>query len=448
MSADPVSATEPAAAELASGAEPRVRPRQVYECREWGEVEVDVGELLSGNDLKLYASIEASKYLAVRVRGRRVVFAATHYVGHIPLNDHVALSIKPRFGIASLTRLLQIAHHSPVVLDDFVRSYERSAENLPVVSDQLAMAFAASVERIVLSGLVTTYDRREESTSFPTGRVLLGATAIRSHARGEKYRARCAWWQRSLDSPTNRLIKRALWLADHRIRSSQARAGLAKLRTRLNRCYRAFESVRLVRRSPTRRELEPIPSNRAYYLPAVELALLLANDEGIDLASAGAVRLPSMLVNLQAAFECYLRNILASALAADRRWSVLDGNLSPPEGGQKKLFDDNSSHPATPDITVVQQDPLACVLLVEVKYKDRPSREDINQAITYAATYRCKVVVLAHVRLAPDDVGLRLIGTVGSVATVYGYAFDLSASLAPEEARFALAMQGLLCRDT
>jgi hypothetical protein len=72
-----------------------------------------------------------------------------------------------------------------------------------------------------------------------------------------------------------------------------------------------------------------------------------------------------------------------------------------------------------------------------VKYKpagDVPSRDDLNQTIAYAASYRCDRVIVAQPRSHDSGPlsGLRILGTIGGL-TVYQYVFDLAASDLPEE---------------
>lgn len=144
-------------------------------------------------------------------------------------------------------------------------------------------------------------------------------------------------------------------------------------------------------------------------------------------------------------FENYVRNVLARETQANG-WplQVLDGNERP---GRKLLFDQGPSEWATPDIVVRREgvDPPVPALL-EVKYKPEsgaPDRGDLNQAITYAASYRCPNVVLVQPQGGSSAAGMKRLGTLDDIA-VYQYVLDLGANdLAEEESRFGQAVQKL-----
>jgi 5-methylcytosine-specific restriction enzyme subunit McrC len=430
----------------------RIPRRQVIQCLEWEDLELSSEDLLVGGQMQLYENISASKYLNVYLKASKVIFTATHFVGHIPLNDHVALDVLPRFDVSNLTRLLRIAQHSPLPLEGYVRVYLADKEQLPSLFDELAAAFIYALEEVVHTGLLTTYARFTNDTSFPRGRLLVSPTVRRHHARGIPVRATAAWFERTVDNAPNQLLKYTMWLLDRRFAAGTPRKGVVKLRTTLNRYYRLFRKVRLDHSRAFLRNLEVLdpqrlPFNRGYYAHSLQLASLLVHENSLDLGKPGGmIRAPSMLVNLQDAFEAYLRNSLSQAFAArDVPLVVLDGNNASPAGASKGLFDEPGSRLATPDIVVQVPGTGRASLLVEIKYKDRASREDLNQAIAYGASYRCPVVILAHARQRGDVAHLRAEGTIGSMQ-IFTYAFDLAADLKDEEQYFAETVKQLVNR--
>ena len=75
--------------------------------------------------------------------------------------------------------------------------------------------------------------------------------------------------------------------------------------------------------------------------------------------------------------------------------------------------------------------------MAEVKYKEKPDRQDINQAITYALSYNTSQAVLVHQSKPGSKTGLSLIGTIRGIR-ISAYGFDLSVSdLTAEENAFA-----------
>jgi len=155
-----------------------------------------------------------------------------------------------------------------------------------------------------------------------------------------------------------------------------------------------------------------------------------------------------MMISMESAFEAYLRNVLSRNAEGI---SVLDGNLNPPIGAKTRLFhatpDDSPSKstPSTPDIVCSLASTPECQLVIDVKYKPDTDRNDLNQVLGYALTYRCKVVLLACPRKsASSAAGLHLLGEVSGIH-VYHYFVDLAApSLEQEEQVFVAAIRQLL----
>ena len=428
---------------------PPVPRRRIIRCKEWEDLALEAEELQVSGKLQVYDHISASKYLNVRISGEVVVFTTTHFIGHIPLNDHVALDVIPRFDVSNLTRLLRIAQHSPVPLEQFVRTYSVSNEPLPSIFDQLAAAFVHSVERVARSGLLTSYRRAAGSTSYPRGRVLLHSTVHQHHARGARFAVASSWFEHSVDNAPNRLLKYTMWLLDRRLAAAISRKGVAKLRTKLNQYYGLFEGVYLDQsrrflQAPDVLDFKRLPIVRSYYLQALQLATLLIREDSLDLGKrGGTIRAPSMLIDLQEGFEGYLRNSLSHRLSEEgSQLQVLNGNLAPPLGARKNLYKESSLRRATPDIVVRVGEENKYTLLIEVKYKEHPSREDINQVIAYGVSYNCPSVVLAHARREGQYAYLQFQGSVGSMK-VYHYAYDLARDLPTEEKIFVETVQKL-----
>ncbi len=427
--------------------------RRVLPCKEWEVLNIEAEELHVGGKLQVYEHISASKYLSVRISDGMVVFTPTHFIGQIPLNDHIVLEVAPRFDVSNLVRLLRIAQHSPVPLERFVRTYVVNHEHLPSIFDEITAAFLGAVETVARTGLLSTYLMTTKTTSYPRGRILVDSTIRLHHSRGERFRAESVWFDRAVDNASNRLLKYTMWVIDRRLASATSTKGVAKLRTKLNQYYEFFSGVPLDRSRQFLKardvlDLKRLPSIRGYYIQAIQLAILLVRENSLDLGKKGGiVRASSMLTNLQDAFEDYLRNSLSDNLK-NRGASllVLNGNWARPLGAKKGLFSEEASRPATPDIVVQTAGRANNIpLIVEIKYKETPSRDDVNQAIAYGVSYGCPVVVLAHVRQLGKDPHLQYEGSLGGMK-LYRYAYDLAGDLGGEEKLFAKEMEKLALR--
>jgi 5-methylcytosine-specific restriction enzyme subunit McrC len=185
---------------------------------------------------------------------------------------------------------------------------------------------------------------------------------------------------------------------------------------------------------------EPRNEADSEYASAVEIAGIIINERSADIDRRGDdLDLTAVVVNFDILFEEYTRNILkASQHRRALDAVVLDGNKT----GRKNLFDGTTFPKAQPDVVIKGNDgePL---LVVEVKYKSVPDRSDINQAITYAASYRVDNVAIVYQAAVPADAGLIRIGSIGNI-TLYRYGIQLdSGNIEEEEIKLASSMFSL-----
>jgi 5-methylcytosine-specific restriction enzyme subunit McrC len=438
------------AAELPLEQLPRRSKRpKIYPVHEYKPVDVPLADLLDANGvLHLDSDVQAKGYFTVQLIGGRIRLQARGFVGLIPLNDRVVIDVKPRVPVRNLPRVLRVSGYIPPYLGT-----ERSYAAHPTWNDSLIDLFGewlmARMEVIASGGLYREYQRREEASSFPRGRPLTGATIKRLWPRGLQHEVVATWFERTADNPANRCLKYAIWFLARRLALLGSRtATRRKLLQRLSALYELFASVPIDHslsflKNPLVLGAEPLPPQRHYYRPALDLAVTLVRQHAVDIeAGRRVLDLPSMVLNMETIFEAYLRNVVRMQV------EQLDGNLQVLDGngvGKKLLFDNHPSENATPDI--VYKDAEAHQLVVEVKnipVKGQSSRSALEQVITYAATYSCNRVVLVHPRSQHQvEHGLQLQGQIGDLS-VYQYVFDLKSSdLVVEEKQFAEAMTDL-----
>lgn len=419
----------------------------VYRAREYDPVEVPLSDLLNPKGrLRLNPDVESKGYFTIQLTKGVVRLQARGYVGLIPLNDRVVIDVRPRVPVGNLGHLLRVSGYVPSSLGA-ERPYATDSTWNESLLDLLAGWLVARVDVIASEGLLRLYEQREETTSFPRGRVLADVTLTRLRSRGIRHQAVSSWFARTADNPANRCLKYAIWFIAGRLAFLGSRTASRRLLLqRLGALYELFSSVPLEHSlsflsDPLVTGARATPSLRHYYRPALDLAVAIVRRYAVDVEMTHrGVNLPSMVLDMDSIFEAYLRNILqAEAEQARGGVDILDGNAA----GRKPLFDDPPSVNATPDI-VFRAAERRWPLVIEVKnvpVNGNSSREAIEQAVTYAATYRCNRVVLAHPRARDQDgAGLRLQGRIGDLA-VYQYVFDLEAAdLLAEESNFANSM--------
>jgi 5-methylcytosine-specific restriction enzyme subunit McrC len=445
----------------------QVKTRKVYPAQEHGSVDVPLEDLLTDGELDLYPEVTGNNLFTIVLSKDKLVFRAGRFVGQIPVNDRVMIDVRPRVPFANLERVLRAANQEPLSLAPHARRYVEHTVGTPSMLQSLADSLVNALAAVEVGGLHRQYLRRTADTSFPRGRILMSETMRRQEARGMHHRASVSWFEPSVDTPTNRCAKHAVWYLARRFegvgRSAENRRRLASL----NRLYQMFGGVALdptlsFLSDPLVEDPRRLPANRAYYERALRLAAMIARGSGVAFGKRGGeVELASLAVNLEDAFEEYLRVVLASGLrvsSPDVR--VLDGNRTGPGGGGKNLFDTSSpddlgrKSPATPDIVLRGSssagDTPDNLAVFDVKYKvytPRAARDDVNQTVTYAASYGSSVAVIVHPHHEKSNHGLHAVGRVGNII-LYQYGFDLSAyDLSKEEENFVVCIRNLACVD-
>jgi len=323
-------------------------------------------------------------------------------------------------------------------LDRLKRSYVAEGESAQGVLEFLTRSLLEELKVIFTKGLNRTYVRMEENSSHPRGHLNAERTFRLNVLKGIGHRASSSFFCNTTNTVHNQLISFALHFAAERLSRLDERN--RDLLERLVSALRQFEAIPLV--DPrgcikhVESELRLNRVSRSYYIPSLEIALAIVRGRSVVAGEGGKLELPSYIINFETLFEDYLRKALSSK-QHDAPFEVSDGN----DAGKRPLFDDSSQPPAQPDILIKLDENL---LVVDVKYKEKVDRADINQVVTYASVYRTNIVILLHQAAAEDEGGLFLRGRIGALS-VYCYQFNLGASdLVAEEKRLVRAMNWLV----
>lgn len=426
-------------------------PTLVCDAVEHGLVQgLPLNELLVDGKLDVFADIVGSRYLQLSLRGNDLRIIASRYVGIIPLNERVAVRVSPKTPLPNLLRMLAIASHQPHHLQVHLRGYSISNHQLPGILDALLASFLHSTGAVLVRGLLHRYEPVQTTGPFPKGKLNLHRTMALC-ARGTRASASTTWYARTDDTPENQTLKYALRLLAQHFQAAGPQPGTRAVRSTIGAQLRHLKRVTLdTKRSFLRdahvRDPATLPFSRAYYAQAIRIAKILIGRQGLDMRSfGGSIRAGTLLLDLESVFEEYVRAILQRDIGGSSSGLVvLNGELPPPSGASRVLFDPPALRPlATPDVVIAKVAGYAAGnVVVEVKYKplegtEMPQRADLNQIITYAVAYRSRAAVLVHPAANSHDSGLRLLGVIGSVP-VFVYALNLcAADLALEESNFS-----------
>jgi len=397
-------------------------------------IELPLSAVLNNGSIDVYPQVESKRLLYLQFQGGRVSITAGKYIGLIPLTPTVSVEVTPKLPVSNLAHILDYARASlgSVALD---RLYELTDDQGATILEFLLSNLLNALREVRAHGYLKRYLRRSE-TGLPRGRILVGQTIKSLWSRGEKHRVTTEAFEQTVDVPPNRLIKQALESAMATLRRARPNSQVLK---RANAEYmefpRAVSAFRSSDFTASREALRSrsLPQTRSYYYRPLEIATLILSRVAVTLERSGSeVQLETFILDFEDVFERYLRRALE--LNAPAAFTIKDGN----EDGARPLYDDRTDPPAHPDIVV--EGPGDLPLIVDVKYKDKPDRADVNQVVTYAACYRSRSVVLVHQAKTAAQTGLKLRGTINGVR-VYGYGFDLAAQdLLAEEVKLAAAM--------
>lgn len=419
-----------------------VRVPKIITLESRSSKEVDLSELIIDGRLEIFPEVEQKGLVFVQFRRSKAVLSAGAFIGLVPLTPRISVNIEPKLPISNIARVMDVACRSIHVLGRADRSYLHEHLDSNSVLEFLLANLLDAMKVIEVNGIYKAYRGVTVRNSQPRGRIEMIPTMRSSIARGQPHLVSSTQFTQTPDLPANRVLKAALV---HCLKALKTLSDGSKVLIReANRLYgdmpKTISNLRSSDLEACQRSVEEhaLPSTREYYYPALQAAQLILSSSGISLRDLrGGIRLNSFIVNFEAVFEDYLRNILSSVSPTQIR--VLNGN----DGGSKSLFDDRIAPPAQPDIILVRDADQAKVI-AEVKYKEKVDRSDINQALTYALSYRTKRVLLVHQAKTALQSGLRHHGSIDGIV-LDTYAFNLGCeNLESEEKRFAIALHGLL----
>ncbi|MFZ3393940.1 hypothetical protein TVH25_11825 [Rhodococcus sp. 7Tela_A2] len=439
--------------------------RTVVTCDEYGDIEVAPEQVLRSDGTLCLAEDVLKHYVTTDFKDGRLRLRSRGVSGVFALTDDVTVQVRPRFPLTNLTHMVSVCGYVPTAIAA-LRTYRVTDRwedwMLDVTTDALLIAVDAIEER----GLLRTYHRRTDGSSYPHGRIEMSATINRYASRGIEHKAVYSWFEKTADNAPNRCLKAAALLLHGRYRSQHLTRDVRRRITRLGNALRVLEKAgddrhhRFMSDAQVRGSAA-LPEARAYYRPALDLAVAILNGHGLDLdADSGSLSAGSLLVKTEDLFESFVRLSLQRSLIDQPDLSVLDGNVAP---GRRPLFeritrDEKEALPvhssvtgvgsqnATPDILFESADG-SFPLVADVKYTrvaQNADRSELEQVITYGARYASPVVMTIHPRQSNTNGGLVVSGRIGDTLVVQ-YRVDLAAAdIDAEMDAMAQSLTGLI----
>ena len=388
--------------------------------------------------LRIYP--EAEKYFDLDWRAGRLVVAPKSFVGFIPINDNVAIHVRPRFPIANLFWLLQ---RSSATLQ-FIQGHVRTYEVPPTANDSdpvslLALQLTTACLGALRSGLLRRYVSRY-STSLG-GSLDFSRSVSEFLSRGICHKL--AWTETELTSQLkeNQLVKGALTRIVRHYQTAGDRDSL-RLASKVRQVLFLFDDVELPSEGAhfDERDLaamvKRLPSNHRDYASILWISFLIYSRRGIALETVGQAQFETFVVNLAVIFEDYVRLLVtrsATAIVAGGR--AYDGNVT-----QVPLFVSGDPNAVKPDIYIKVGK--TAVLVLDAKYKPKVSAADRYEVLAFCEALKVKTAIL----LSPsaEYVEPRQLGRTAGGVTLHVCKINLAASDMKEaEAKFLADLQAI-----
>lgn len=441
--------------------------RTLVSCEEYTEIEVESQHVLRGDGTLRLTDEVLNRYVMTDFKDGRLRLLARGVSGIFALTDEVSVQVRPRFPVTNLTHMVSVCGYVPTALAA-LRPYRVTDHWQDWMLDVVTDAVLIAVETIEERGLLRTYRRRTDSSSYPHGRIEMTETINRFASRGIDHMAAYSWFEKTPDTPANRCLKAAVAFLHQQYRHRQLTGEVRTRIARLGNALRLLEEVSDDRRrkcldDPVVRGTVPLPEARMYYRPALDLAAAVLSGRGLDLdldPASGSVTAGSLLVKTEDLFESFVRLSLQRALADHPELSVLDGNVSP---GRRPLYEavaeaERQSLPAhtgvgtgndphvTPDVLFTRTDG-SVPLVADAKYTHvtrYAARGELEQVMVYGVRYSSPVALTIHPRGSDAAGGLVVCGRIGGVL-VAQYRVDLAADdLDAEMATMATSLIDLI----
>jgi 5-methylcytosine-specific restriction enzyme subunit McrC len=359
-----------------------VGPQTIYPCAEYEAVEIPIERLLGPDGrLRIYPEVTAKGFFDVDYRDGRLVLKSTRYVGLIPINDHIAIHVRPRAAIGNLMRMIERSGTQVSGLSGFIRGYQEQYGAVDDPEQVYLGAFTTALARVSEAGILKRYVTRSTDREW-RGRLLLGETVGRFRSRGISQRAMFEVHDLTEDNDENRILKHtAERLLRHLVVQQTNESRNAALRLKgLLRPFAAVDSGSVnseyvARVTPS--IVRGLPRSHHFYEPVLWLAYLICTDSGVSLEEIGPARFETVILDAADVFERYLRTLIQDAAAGPLRgYVVLDGNTR-----SVPLFFDRQTPPTKPDYYFLRGG--KPVALADAKYKPALSAPDRYELLSF-----------------------------------------------------------------
>lgn len=420
---------------------------EIIKAKERSSVDVNSGLLIDSNGkLKLLNNINRGQ-IEIRQGRSGLIIKIGGIVGRLPVTETLAIDISPKFSMSNLARLMAVSDENYKNFVEIERLYEIITPDgfLPEI---LLRTFANYLIKSEGEGRHKEYQLETVGASVRP-KLNFQKSFQTFWSKGKLSQAIIERFQFTQDNIENKILKLgcniALSLCGTDGSLSAERATFANVLRGMNR----ISEIRDRGEITALPQVSSIPSFKVHYRKSVRIAFELISRSGLFIENANnGLSLPSYLINLDNAFESYIRNVLRDKLQAPNdNYIIGDGNVP---RWKKKLFDDNTSHDAKPDVLIYKNNNLMPTIVGDVKYKENISAGDRYQIISHALSYQAKRAIVISPANEKHTSSFQRVGKIGPPSheiEMFHYRFNLEGDLVSEEVNMCEEICKLAARN-
>lgn len=293
---------------------------RVIEAIERQPVTIPIKEVMGDDGLFSFVpEVKEKGYFDIDYRKNELVIIAGNYIGQVPLTEDIVIHVTPKVPIANLARIIGIASQPIRCLDFFRRKYRLEGSASNNLLEAMCRSLLSSLKELDAEGVYREYGIRNDNCTSLRGRLDIAEYIRVSIAKAQRTSIPCSYYELSIDTLFNRVIKRAIYEIGFALSRNESEN--AKLLRELAYFSDIFNSVPLDKSSAlaekARDELarKHIPDLRRYYLDILDVCLIILEGSGVELVDQhGNAEMHSLVVNLEDAFEQYLRQVLRASI--------------------------------------------------------------------------------------------------------------------------------------
>ncbi|NJE54663.1 hypothetical protein [Thermococcus sp. 21S9] len=335
--------------------------------------------------------------------GFEVKLKAKQFVGIYPIEDTVIV-VEPKIPLANFLYILSRATKYKVNIKEFQKIASvgvTDKERTNTIFSFLLHALNVELENIRKFGFLKR-PKFTDSTGVIKGKVIINKT-LQNWAKGQLTDIASKHFELQKDTPENRVIKFTLeQILTGGVDDNKFVEVLPKeLKDSLIQKYKWFQGIHLGNIQNDIKEVEniiqhkKISKSREYYYSILNICLVILSFMEFEFESQKRVKTRGFSVNMNTVFEKYVDSILKDII--EPPYIVVDNNEFKSQDKYKvfrKLFADsqqredkrNSKYTIKPDYIIFYKEnsSLQPKLVLDAKYEENPTSDDLYQIITYA----------------------------------------------------------------